>query len=204
MKPQMDLEEQRTGQVQRMETTEMLAAGRGIREALRRQTERAERTELSDDFEDQVMNRIEAVGSTKGVGWQLRRMAAIWLALCLMGGLSYAAYHAVKGHWFGREQVARPDGAAQVVPMPKAAAGQVVRFANQPLDSILLEVGAHYRRTVVFRDETSRAQRLLISWNVAAPLSDFLEILNELDGLRITDVRDTLFVESVAEEDEEE
>ena len=39
-------------------------------------------------------------------------------------------------------------------------------------------------------------------WDSEDSLSVFLETLNEFDGLRLTDERDTIFVESVAEEDE--
>ena len=201
MKSQITENEPRMAQVKQTGRAETMAAepkpvpaGDGIREALRRQADRAGAVALSADFEDEVMNRVEAVSRSRRHDWRFRRMAAIWVAVCLMGGLSYAAYHAVKGRWFAAEPAVAPEPAAQAVPTPQDGKGQTVRFVNQPLDSILATVAAHYGRAVAFTGEAPRTQRLLISWDKAAPLSDFVEALNELDGLHVSDERDTLFV----------
>ena len=166
------------------------SAGPGISEALRRLHERAESTVLSADFEDKVMARIELTPRRRSgfaVLRGFRKVAAVWLLLCLMGGLSYAAFRVVKG---------RPNQTAAVDTLAPAPIVQqkVVRFAGQPLDSILTVVAAHYRRAVCFRDEAPRQLRLLISWDTGAPLADFVENLNELEGVHIADERDTLFV----------
>jgi hypothetical protein len=63
-------------------------------------------------------------------------------------------------------------------------------------------VAHHYGRRVVFRYQKARTLRLHTMWNSARPLSEFVEILNEFDAFRLTDQRDTLFVEPIAEEEE--
>jgi hypothetical protein len=47
---------------------------------------------------------------------------------------------------------------------------------------------------VVYRDEQPRSLRISTTWNQSQPLSSFVGLLNELDGLRLTTEGDTIFV----------
>ena len=77
----------------------------------------------------------------------------------------------------------------------------LLSFSNLPLDSILSIISAHYGRAVCFRDTALQALRLSTVWDSEDSLAVFLGTLNEFDGLRLTDERDTIFVESLIVED---
>ncbi len=62
-------------------------------------------------------------------------------------------------------------------------------------------MSAHYECEVCFRDTTAQALRLSTVWDREDSLSVFLETLNEFDGLRLMNERDTIFVESLMVED---
>ena len=58
----------------------------------------------------------------------------------------------------------------------------------------------HEHRTVSYQSEAPRSLRFTITWNPDQPLADFLATVNEFEGLRLTDARDTIFVEQTAKE----
>lgn len=139
----------------------------------------------------------------KAPSHMLRKVAATLLFACASAVLGYAGYKAFSP---GRHRAAaRTEVAAQKKPQAHEAAAtpdSLFRFANVQLDSILSMVARHYGRRVVFRYQKARTLRLHTMWNSARPLSEFVEILNEFDAFRLTDQRDTLFVEPIAEEEE--
>ncbi|MBQ8969043.1 MAG: DUF4974 domain-containing protein [Bacteroidaceae bacterium] len=78
--------------------------------------------------------------------------------------------------------------------------GGIVAFEGARLDSIMGVIGGYYGRSVCFREERMKGLRLHTKWNRREPLAVFVESMNELDGLRISDERDTLFVWKGGEE----
>ena len=83
------------------------------------------------------------------------------------------------------------------------AADSLVRFVDIRLDSMLSIVGNHYGREVCFRDDASRAMKLITKWNPADSLAAFIEHLNMFDYLHLTLEGDTIFVESANDEEGE-
>ena len=112
------------------------------------------------------------------------KAAAIFAGVILAAGITAATIHHAQN---------RPAQPPQVKTTP-------VNFANVSLDSILTVVALHYGKTVVFRDEEPRQMQLIMTWNPADPLSDFVRRLNAFDGLLLTMQHDTLFVEMKNEE----
>jgi predicted anti-sigma-YlaC factor YlaD len=112
------------------------------------------------------------------------KAAAIFAGVILAAGITAATIHHAQN---------RPAQPPQVKTTP-------VNFANVSLDSILTVVALHYGQTVVFRDEEPRQMQLIMTWNPADPLSDFVRRLNAFDGLLLTMQHDTLFVEMKNEE----
>ena len=82
------------------------------------------------------------------------------------------------------------------------AADSLVPFVDVPLDSMLTVVGKHYGKAAYFRDDASRAMKLITKWNPADSLAAFIEHLNMFDYLHLTLQDDTIIVESISEEDE--
>lgn len=122
-----------------------------------------------------------------------RKIAAIFLAVVFFGGLAFAAYHFLSSKTEKQSvEVTAPSitGRAEGESSP-------IRFSNVRLDSILTVVAAHYNCEVCFRDTTAQALRLSTVWDREDSLAVFLQTLNEFDGLRLTDERDTIFVETL-------
>ena len=122
-----------------------------------------------------------------------RKIAAIFLAVVFFGGLAFAAYHFLSSKTEKQSvEVTAPSitGRAEGESSP-------IRFSNVRLDSILTVVAAHYNCEVCFRDTTAQALRLSTVWDREDSLSVFLETLNEFDGLRLMNERDTIFVETL-------
>ena len=128
-----------------------------------------------------------------------RRIAAVALAVFLVGGLVWATV---------RLTIPRPsprsaccDSIATIQSDGKAAPADSVRlFVDTRLDSLLTIVARHYGRTLCLQSEDLAGMRLLTKWYVRRPLSAFVESMNEFEGLRLTDERDTLFVMKGGEE----
>ncbi len=129
--------------------------------------------------------------------FSFKKIAAIFLAAAFLGGLAWALVPRLlspKNHVPLSTEVT-------TLPLEGERGGGLLSFSNLRLDSILTIVAAHYECEVCFRDTTAQALRLSTVWDREDSLSVFLETLNEFDGLRLTDERDTIFVESIMEED---
>lgn len=133
---------------------------------------------------------------TRRASWVFR-IAAIFIAAAFLGGLIFAAYHALSHRQTPTAQVSAPS-------LTERAGGESVRFADIRLDSILTVVSAHYEQQVKFLDEAPRELRFTITWNSEDSLATFIMTLNEFDGLHLCNKQDTIFVESVEAKEEEE
>ena len=78
-----------------------------------------------------------------------------------------------------------------------------VRFSDVRLDSLLSVVSSYYGKAVRFRDEELREMKIITSWNPADSLTTFIDHLNMFDYLHLTLQEDTIFVESVNDEEDE-
>lgn len=122
-------------------------------------------------------------------GWL--KVAASFIGILLIAGLSFAFYWTTDS----RQRTSMFNGQC---PM---AADSLVPFVDVRLDSMLTVVGKHYGKAAYFRDDASRAMKLITKWNPADSLAAFIEHLNMFDYLHLTLEGDTIFVESANEED---
>ena len=122
-----------------------------------------------------------------------RKIAAIFLAVVFFGGLAFAAYHFLSS----KTEKQSVEVTAPSITGRAGGESSPIRFSNVRLDSILTVVAAHYNCEVCFRDTTAQALRLSTVWDREDSLSVFLETLNEFDGLRLMNERDTIFVETL-------
>ena len=137
-------------------------------------------------------------GRVRG-GSALHRIAAIFIAAAFLGGLAWAFAPLLRTN----QTTESPQPPKVSAPSLQGRAGgeSSISFSTLRLDSILTIVAAHYECEVCFRDTTAQSLRLSTVWDEEDSLSVFLETLNEFDGLRLTDERDTIFVESLMVED---
>ena len=154
-----------------------------LRRAIQRRQQRA--PQLPADF---------SLHSRKHVT-RWHRMAAAFIGFIIISGLTFAAYFLHDHSGQIRENATEANHSAHHAPTPAP-----VHFSNARLDSILTVVAHHEHRAVSYHSEAPRSLRFTITWNPDHPLADFLATVNEFEGLRLTDARDTIFVEQTAKE----
>ena len=154
-----------------------------LRRAIQRRQQRA--PQLPADF---------SLHSRKHVT-RWHRMAAAFIGFIIISGLAFAAYFLHDHSGQIRENATEANHSAHHAPTPAP-----VHFSNARLDSILTVVAHHEHRAVSYHGEAPRSLRFTITWNPDHPLADFLATVNEFEGLRLTDARDTIFVEQTAKE----
>ena len=172
--------------------------GPGAWEALRRQSERANGLPVSEGLEERIMQEIHSKTTIVAL-W--RRVAAVAVTLLVVGGLSLAAV------WIGcsmtaedAEVVGRDNIAAYETCKAGTKEDRVVLFEGVRLDSMLTVVAGHYGRRVVFTDDEMKSLKVHTRWTPGEALAVFVENLNELDVVRISDEHDTLFVKKGGKE----
>lgn len=186
-----------------MRKNDFPTADPALREALRQIQTDIDLMPLSEDMEEQVMKRIASAPARPihTNRWsRFRRVAAVIALAVALGGVVYAAIR------WTHPTVSTPSVCCDSVattPITHSDDGTVL-FENVRLDSVMQVVATQYGRTVCFADEAPQQLRFSVSWRMNQPLSAFVETMNEFDGLRLTDRNDTLFVESVDEEEGEE
>ena len=123
----------------------------------------------------------------------LHRIAAIFLAAAFLGGLAWAIAPLLRS----RHTAEPPQPTEVSAPSLTGRAGgeSAILFADIRLDSMLTTVAAHYGKAVFFGNEDLKGLRIHTKWNPKDSLEAFMESLNELDGLMLTEQRDTIFVQ---------
>lgn len=176
-----------------MNTNEIPKAHPELLDALHRQDEQARKMKFSEDFTEKVMNKVKSEKSRfarKRKYRIFRKIAAIFLAAVFLGGLAFAAYRA-----FSPAKETPTEKANCQLSNVKCQLSTPVRFDDVRLDSILTVVSAHYGKAVSFRCEEAKGLKFIMTWVPDSSLTRFIDGLNMFDGLQLTLLRDTIFVE---------
>ena len=116
------------------------------------------------------------------------RIAAIFIGVLLLSGISFAAYRLmVSGGESQAQKVEMSDSPQQTVsPQQAITEPNAVRtFENTELQQILQELSDYYHVGVKFHNEQSRHIRLYTKWDTAAPLKQIIERLNGFEKVSI-------------------
>ena len=122
----------------------------------------------------------------------LRKIAAIFLAAAFLGCLAWAFVPHLRSQRTAEPSQPTQESAPSLQGM---TGGESVLFTDSRLDSMLTIVAAHYGKAVFFGNEDLKGLRIHTKWNPKDNLEAFMESLNELDGLKLTEQRDTIFVQ---------
>ena len=184
-----------------MNTNEIPKAHPELLEALHRQVEKAQQMKLSQDFTEKVMEKVKSTpkkSSLFTLRSSLQKIAAISLAAVFLSGIALAAWHI-----FSPAKEQPTEQANCQSSNVKRQMSTPVRFSDVRLDSLLTVVSSYYGKAVRFRDEELREMKIITSWNPADSLTTFIDHLNMFDYLHLTLQEDTIFVESVNDEEDE-
>ena len=120
------------------------------------------------------------------------RVAAMFIGILMITGIAYAAYRA----WgIGKIEPAIQESVKTERLQSTETKSNIVRFDNVQLDSVLQVVAQYYNKKIVYRDDSVRYHRMLIEWNQAEPLASFILLINNFDGIHITEANDSIIVE---------
>ena len=123
------------------------------------------------------------------------KVAATFLAAAFLGGLAWAISGPLLTSPKGEERQSAQVTSNPLPPGGGREGASSLNFDGLRLDSILTIIAAHYDREVCFRDEALCSLQFYTTWDNQQPLDSFLTTLNEFDGLRLSEERDTIFVE---------
>ena len=170
-----------------------------VEEAWQRLMREASNNPSAED--DEMKNQASSKTSRFILHSSFKKIAAIFLAVAFLGGLSFAAYRAISTRTDSHPspQVSAPSLTGRAG--GESSGGGSFSFSNLPLDSILAVVSAHYNCEVCFRDSAAMGMKFITTWNPEDSLAAFIEHLNMFDGLRLTLQDDTIFVESTNDEE---
>ena len=152
---------------------------------------------LTENLEQRVMDIIKG---TKAVSTDMARpqwlkitykVAAVFIGLLMLSGIAYGAYRV----WgIGNIEPAIQESVKTERLQSTETKSNIVRFDNVQLDSVLQVVAQYYNKTIVYRDDSVRYHRMLIEWNQAEPLASFILLINNFDGIHITEANDSIIV----------
>ena len=125
-------------------------------------------------------------------GWM--QIAATIISVLVLSGIAYAAIWSLTP---SPSPAGEGSSNAQQLPLQSERAGgeAAVVFDNVQLDSMLTIVAQHYQKQVVYRNDDVRTLHFHIEWNQAAPLSDFITLINNFEGISLREENDTIIAE---------
>ncbi|MCI6160324.1 MAG: DUF4974 domain-containing protein [Prevotellaceae bacterium] len=158
---------------------------------------------VPDEKEMREMLR-EIENSAKGKYGGRLKVAAVIAGIIMFGGIAFASFTWIKSE----KQPSKRMEVAAVNTVEKhsaerKASSSVRTFDNIPLDSVLSVVAAHYSLRVEYKEDLLRRLRFHVDWYPERDIHDFVEVLNQFDGIHIRCEGNVLMVEPLAEEGQE-
>lgn len=120
------------------------------------------------------------------------QIAAVFAGIILLSGIVLAAWQLSNKN---DKKVLSANTEMITTQNPIEAQDSIVRFDNVRLDSVLTIVAQHYKKQVDCRNEAVRNLHFHIEWNQAAPLSDFITLINNFEGVSLREEQDTIIAE---------
>lgn len=136
--------------------------------------------------------------------WGWMQIAAAFIGLLMLSGITYAAIHIVSSSRSQQAEVqasrnqgdrsldsdgkAVDQGPVPLIPEPKT-------FENVPLKDITAELASFYHIATEVRDAETAALRLYYPWNPQMPLRQVVDELNRFEKVHLTLTNDTLIIE---------
>lgn len=120
------------------------------------------------------------------------QIAAVFAGIILLSGIVLAAWQLSNEN---NKKVLSANTEMITTHNPIGAKDSIVRFDNVRFDSVLTTVAQHYKKQADCRNEAVRNLHFHIEWNQAAPLRDFIALINNFEGVSLREEQDTIIAE---------
>ena len=133
--------------------------------------------------------------------WGWMQIAAAFIGLLMLSGITYAAIHIVSSS--RSQQAVENQGDRSLdsvqnhgpVPLILHPIPEPKTFENVPLKDITAELASFYHIAIEVRNDETAALRLYYPWNPQMPLQQVVEELNRFEKVNLTLTNDTLIIE---------
>ena len=128
----------------------------------------------------------------------IKKVAAAIIGVLLLSGVAYAAIYSF---YPMTHQTQTPSNSpclggehnSSLNREDLGGAGSVI-FDDARLDSVLSVVAGHYQKQVAYRSDNLRSLRFLIEWNPEEPITTFINLINNFEGIHVSEAGDTIVV----------
>ena len=128
----------------------------------------------------------------------IKKVAAAIIGVLLLSGVAYAAIYSF---YPMTHQTQPPSNSPCLGGEHKSSlnredlggSGSVI-FDDARLDSVLSVVAGHYQKQVAYRSDNLRSLRFLIEWNPEEPITTFINLINNFEGIHVSEAGDTIVV----------
>ena len=133
--------------------------------------------------------------------WGWMQIAAAFIGLLMLSGITYAAIHIVSSS--RSQQAVENQGDRSLdsvqnhgpVPLILHSIPEPKTFENVPLKDITAELASFYHIAIEVRNAETAVLRLYYPWNPQMPLRQVVEELNRFEKVNLTLTNDTLIIE---------
>lgn len=139
---------------------------------------------------------------TKREKFPLKKIAAIFVGVLMLSGITYAAIHFIGGSsQKAQEQQTVTTGNAQRTAVDVQAADdnstelKTVVYEDKELATILNDIATFYQVETVYKKEDTKHLRLYFTWDKQLKLDDVIEMFNKFERFHITRENQKLIVE---------
>ena len=144
-----------------------------------------------------------ALRKPKRRSWGWMQIAAAFVGLLMLSGITYAAIHIVSSNRSQQAEVQDTTAVTHKGPAPAVkfashegpTSCEPKTFENVPLKDIATELVSFYHINIETRNAETAALRLYYPWNPQMPLRQVVEELNRFEKVHLTLTNDTLIIE---------
>lgn len=158
-------------------------------------------------FEKENLNHkslnIKEMGTSYSLYGNIRKYAAIIIAILLISGISYAAFIQIRNRKEVNEvQTVTKETTKNDLPITATSDDrtdtleiQTKTFDNVPLCDMLTEIAHYYDMDVIFHTEESKSIRMFFTWNPQESVDKTIIKLNQFERLSVKRDGDNIIVE---------
>lgn len=157
--------------------------------------------EIPVDEEWERFSEELSVKSEKKKEWRIMKIAAAFIGVLIISGITYAVINVVSHSGQHTQEVEETVAAVDAsLPMQNASpsvapndTAQAIVFDNVTLDEMLPQIAAYYHKDVEFRNSDARQLRFYFVWRKHEPLDTLLRRLNRFESMSV-ELKDNMII----------